>query len=169
MTVIAVQLFVAAIARNNGFIQSLNFYGTAMIVMVVSVIIAIAARRLPVVLKSDVTVPVAKPEDRLLSEVVADLLVGFFRLLSSKAAQGRELFVAGYRYVGGWLSVGWTAIAAFYVQHAPAGLQSKLARLDHGIAVLSVWTVHAIFFNRVAPRLYHSYDRLRNRLSVTST
>lgn len=163
LSVTAVQLMFVAFQRNNGLIQSLTFYGVAMVVMVVSIIIAIAARRLPVVVKSAVTVPVPKTEDRLLSEVCADLLVGFFRLLSKKAVEVRGLIALACRYVGGWLRQGWAMVAAVYVRVTPTGLQTKLARLAAGIAALSSWMVS----NRLSRRLFHSYDRLRNRLTVT--
>ncbi len=163
LSVTAVQLLTSAFQRNNGFVQSLTFYGVAMVVMVASIIIAIAARRLPVVVKSAVTVPVPKTEDRLLSEVCADLLVGFFRMLSGKAVEGRTLVAVACLYIGGWLRQGWAIVAAVYVRVTPAWLQSGLARLAAGMAALSSWTVS----NRLARRLFHSYDRLRNRLTVT--
>jgi hypothetical protein len=91
------------------------------------------------------------------------LLVGFFRLLSKKAVEVRGLIALACRYVGGWLRQGWAMVAAVYVRVTPAGLQTKLARLAAGIAALSSWMVS----NRLSRRLFHSYDRLRNRLTVT--
>ena len=174
MSVTAVTLFVAALQRNNGFIQSLNFYGVCMLAMVGSVIVAIAARRLPTVVKSEVTVPQPKTEDRLLSEVAADLVVGFFSLLSSKAVEGRALTVVACRYVGGWLRIGWTATATGYRQYMPAGVQRLVVGLVAFSCLLVVWYLFLMLrlaqllrLDVAGKWLFAGYDRLRNRLAVT--
>ncbi len=175
MSLTAGQLFVAALQRNNGFIQSLNFYGVCMLVMLASVVIAIAARRLPVVKKLSVTVPQPKSEDRLLSEVVADLLVGFFRLVASKFVAARDLAVVGGRYIWGWLGVGGAAVASGYRQYTPARVQTVLGGLVKfvwflvvGYLVLMLKLARLLRLDVLGKRLFVGYDRLRNRLSVTS-
>lgn len=175
MSVAAALLFVAALQRNNGFIQSLNFYGVCMLVMLATVIVTIAARRLPVVVKSEVTVPEPRSEDRMLSEVAADLVVGFFRLLSSKAEEGRALTVVACRYIGGWLRVGGVAAASGYRQYMPAGVQRVLGGLAKfvwflvvGYLVLMLRLAKLLRLDVVGKWLFAGYDRVRNRLSVTS-
>lgn len=175
MTLSAGQLFVAALQRNNGFIQSLNFYGVCMLVMLASVAIAIAARRLPVVKQLSVTVPQPKTEDRMLSEVAADLVVGFFVLVSAKLVAVRDLVVVGGRFVWRWLSVGGAAVASSYRLYAPARLQSVLGGLAKfvwflvgGCLFLMLKLARVVRLDVLGKQLLSGYDRLRNRLSVTS-
>jgi membrane associated rhomboid family serine protease len=175
MSVTAGQLFVAALQRNNGFIQSLNFYGVCMLLMLASVVIAIAARRLPVLKKLSVTVPEPKLEERLMSEVAADLVVGFFRLVGSKLVAARDLAVAGGRFIWRWLGVGGTAVASGYRQYAPKRVQSVLGGLVKfawflvvGSLFLMLKLARLVRLHVVGKWLFVGYGRLRNRLSVTS-
>jgi hypothetical protein len=62
----------------------------AMTLMLVSVIVAAAARRLPIVVPPVVIVPVPEPDERVLPEQAADLVVGFFSFVSCRLAVGRD-------------------------------------------------------------------------------
>jgi len=175
MSLTAGQLLVTAFQRNNGFIQSLNFYGVCMLVMLASVAIAIAARRLPVVKQLPVTVPKPRTEDRMLSEVAADLVVGFFQLVSARLVAARDFIVAGSGYAWKWLRVGGATVASGYRLYAPARVQSVLGglakfvlRLVVGFFVLMLRLARFVRLDVLGKRLFFGYDRLRNRLSVTS-
>ncbi len=163
----AVERGVAFFQLQMGIVQAMNAYAVAMLLMLASVAIAIASRRLPVVKVSPVTVPLPKEEDRLLAEIACDCVVGAFRFIGAQVAAGISLAKIAVRIVGGWLRQALAAIASVYVRFTPPGLQAKLAGLAAGIATLSLRAVHLIASNRVARRLFHSYDRLRNRLAVT--
>lgn len=163
----AVERGVAFFQLQMGIVQAMNAYAVAMLMMLASVAIAIACRRLPVVKVSPVTVPVPKEEDRLLAEIACDCVVGAFRFVGAQIQAGIALAKIAMRFVGQWLRQGLAAIASLYVRFTPPGVQAKLARLAAGIVALSSRTVHLIATNRVARRLFHSYDRLRNRLAVT--
>jgi len=75
-----VQQGVVAWQAGPGTLQVVEIGVIGMTVMVMTVLVAIAAKRLPLVVKPIVIVPKpATPEDRILAEKVADLIVGFFR------------------------------------------------------------------------------------------
>jgi len=125
--------------------------------------------------KISVTVPQPKTEDRLLSEVAADLVVGFFRLVGAKVVAARDLIVVGGRFVWRWLTVGGKAVATGYRLYAPARVQSILGGLVKfvrylivGYLVLMLKLARLLRLDRLGKRLFVGYDRLRNRLSVTS-
>jgi hypothetical protein len=94
--VLQVQLFWHSEA---GFSQVLNVGIVAVIVMLVSVVLSVSARRLPLKTKPIVVVPQVRREDRIMSEVVLDLVVGFFRFVS-------DSFQGVFRFLGKMLSIG---------------------------------------------------------------
>ena len=148
----ALKLSLAAWAGKMGLMQSLNIYGAAMLVMLATVVIAVAARRLPVVVKPKVICPVPKTEDRMLSEVAADLIVGACRYVGGRVSHLSALARAAM-----------TAAAAFYRRHAPAGLQQRLDR----VALAASRLVLVLRLDRVAQGPCSLIQRVRNRLVVT--
>jgi membrane associated rhomboid family serine protease len=69
-------------AAGPGTLQVVEIGVIGMTIMVMSILVAVGAKRLPVVVKPIVIVPKpATPEDRILAEKVADLIVGFFRFI----------------------------------------------------------------------------------------
>jgi membrane associated rhomboid family serine protease len=94
LTVLAADRSIAAWNDGQGVFQILNIGAVSISLMVATIIAAIAARRLPVVVKLKVTVPVPKPEDRLLSETVVDLVVGFCRFVVTSTSRGITALVA---------------------------------------------------------------------------
>lgn len=184
LTVLVVAyMFVLAVGRgveffqlNMGILQAMNAYAVCLLLMLAAIAIAIACRRLPVVKASPVTVPVPKEEDRLLSEVALDCIVGAFRFIGAQVAAGIALVKTVSRiavqWIGPHISQAGSATAAGYDRYAPAWLKSTvrfivLAGLFVAGMVMAV--VRFLRLDRLARRLCATYIGLRGRLAVAAS
>ena len=87
---LCVEELISTFSHSAGLNQDLHFAAAVVIVMVVSVCVAIAARTLPVVVEPVVIVPVPRKEDRIFAEVVYDSIGAFFSSLSKDIWRGVE-------------------------------------------------------------------------------
>ena len=98
---LCVQELVSTANHSAGLNQDLHFGAAVIIVMVVSVVVAIAARMLPVVVKPVVIVPVPRKEDRIFSEVVFDSIGAALSFLGEMFWKGvdfvTDMYAAGRR------------------------------------------------------------------------
>ena len=179
MVMIAFGRSMAASLLGPGLIQSFNIYGVAVLIMIASVVIAIAARRLPVVVEQTVTMPQPKVEDRLFSEVVADVVVSFFRWIASLLSRAFDLAKTVLAFAGrmaGWgLGVAGSVIASGYRRYTPVSAQARLGamagRIANGGRRLAAWssaTVRFLRLDRMVRRMLVTYGAVRNRLVVPS-
>ena len=77
---------------------------TTVTIMLLSIVVAVAARRLPVQAKPIVIVPKPKAEERIIAEVAVDLIVGFFGFLSAVWCRAMALAAAMFRFGYDWSS-----------------------------------------------------------------
>jgi hypothetical protein len=176
---IAVERSLAASKLGPGLLQSFNIYGVAVLIMIASALVAIAARRLPVVVEQKVTLPQPKVEDRLFSEVVADVVLSFFRWIASLLSRafdlGKIVLAFAGRMAGLVLGVVGSVIASGYRRYTPVSTQARLAamagRIANGGRRLAAWssaTVRFLRLDKLLRRLLSTYGAVRNRLVVPS-
>jgi len=176
---IAFERGVAASKLAPGLLQSFNVYGVCVLIMVATVVIAIAARRLPVITAQPVTMPIPAIKDRLLSEVVADLVIAFFRFIARGLSHGRALLMTVLSYLtkmlGLVLGVGGSVIASGYARITPVSLKARLSSIGSGLrraaGRLGVWTVKTarrLRLDFALRRFLLTLLAVRNRLVVTS-
>jgi hypothetical protein len=82
MVLVALEQLVEICLSHSADWQTVHVGVISALAMIGSIIVAIAARKLPIVKKPIVIVPVPKHDERILGEVVADLVVGFCRLIA---------------------------------------------------------------------------------------
>ncbi len=184
VTVLAVAyLVVLAVGRGveffrlqMGILQAMNAYAVCLLLMLASIAMAIACRRLPVVKVSPVTVPVPKEEDRLLAEIAFDCVIGAFRWIGAQVAAGIALVKTGWRIAFEWsrpvLTQAGSATAAGYERYAPAWLKSGVRFIVLACLFLAGMFMAVVRFfrlDRLARRLVFAYIGLRSRLAVTAS
>lgn len=157
---------IAASLLDPGPLQSVNVYAVCVCVMLATVVIAIAARRMPTVVKAKVIVPVYKGEERLLSEVAYDLVLSFFRFLTTQLMAGIALVA---RWLGIGLSTAGGGIASAYLRIVPARAQVRLARTVRREKARLRAVARKLGQNRLVQQLSTMYVGLKNRLVVTSS
>ncbi|MCC7531833.1 MAG: rhomboid family intramembrane serine protease [Candidatus Melainabacteria bacterium] len=172
----AVERGVAFFHLQMGILQAVNAYAVALLLMVASVAIAIACRRLPVVKASPVTVPVPKEEDRLLAEIACDCVVGAFRFIAVQVQAGVALVKTGWQIAVQWarpvLTQAGRAIASGYDRFAPAWLKATVRFVVRACLLLAGMAMAVVRFlklDRLARLGLVAYTGVRNRLTMAGS
>lgn len=155
----AVDRSIAAAELAQGPLQAVNVYSVCVFVMLATVVMAVAARRLPLAVTPKVITPIYKGEDRLLSEVVYDLVGAFFGWASATA---KNLLFTAFRLV----AMSWAMLATAYRNYAPMAVQQRLDSMVGGAKARLQAASGNVRRNRLVGYLRTAFGGLKNRLVV---